>query len=76
MNFIMNENKQINHIYKSKLIASSKDNFNIDLVDSLDDKTADDIITISKDLKNIYGPNSILTKKTFTNILIMKPFPF
>ena len=76
MNFIMNENKQINHIYKSKLIASSKDNFNIDLVDSLDDKTADDIITISKDLKNIYGPNSILTKKNIHKYFNNETLPF
>ena len=57
----MNQKKQVNHKLKSKLIASSKDSFNIELIESLDDKTAQDIINISKDLKDIYGPNSILT---------------
>ena len=72
----MNQDNQINHIYKSKLIASSKDNFNIELVHSLDDETANDIITISKDLKNIYGPNSILTKNNIHKYFNNATLPF
>lgn len=72
----MNQNKQINHVFKSKLIASSKDSFNIELVESLDDETANDIITISEDLKKIYGPNSILTKKNIHKYFNNKTLPF
>ena len=72
----MNQKKQVNHKLKSKLIASSKDSFNIELIESLDDKTAQDIINISKDLKDIYGPNSILTNDNIHKYFNNTTLPF
>ena len=45
---------------KTKIIASSNDKFQIELVESLSKESQFEIFDISKDLEKIYGRNSML----------------
>tara|TARA_B100000614_G_scaffold261296_1_gene290436 strand:+ start:1628 stop:2182 length:555 start_codon:yes stop_codon:yes gene_type:complete len=66
----------IKNTYKSQIIASSNDNFTIELLTSLDDITAKNILIVSEDLKNIYGPNSILNHSNINKYFNDTTLPF
>ena len=72
----MNYIKDINQLEKTQLIASSKSNFSIELVESLGKETSLQIIKISEDLKKIYGPNSILTINNIHKYFNKNTLPF
>ena len=61
---------------KTKIIASANNLFNIELVETLGSDSISDIIEISKDLKKIYGPNSLLTKHNIHKYFNKKTLPF
>ena len=61
---------------KTQLIASSKDNFSIELVESIGVESSSEIIKISKDLKKIYGPNSLLNENNIHKYFNKKTLPF
>ena len=63
-------------IEKTKIIASSNNTFNIELVEYLGDESIIDIINISEDLKKIYGPNSFLDEKNIHKYFNEKTLPF
>tara|TARA_B100000900_G_C20530300_1_gene696027 strand:+ start:133 stop:687 length:555 start_codon:yes stop_codon:yes gene_type:complete len=71
----MNESN-IKNTYKSQIIASSNDNFTIELLTSLDDLTAKNILTVSEDLRDIYGPNSILNESNIKKYFNETTLPF
>ena len=72
----MNHIKDINQLEKTQLIASSKDNFSIELVESIGEELSSEIIEISKDLKKIYGPNSLLNEDNIHKYFNQKTLPF
>ncbi len=72
----MNHIKDIKQLEKTQLIASSKNNFNIELVESISEKSSIEIIQISKDLKKIYGPNSFLNTNNIHKYFNQKTLPF
>ena len=72
----MNHIKDINQLEKTQIIASSKNNFSIELVESIGEKSTIELIEISKDLKKIYGPNSILTKNNIHKYFNLNTLPF
>jgi len=72
----MNHIKDINQLEKTQLIASSKDNFSIELVESIGEELSSEIIKISKDLKKIYGPNSFLNENNIHKYFNQKTLPF
>tara|TARA_Y100000588_G_scaffold138437_1_gene152223 strand:+ start:69 stop:626 length:558 start_codon:yes stop_codon:yes gene_type:complete len=63
-------------IEKTKLIASSNNTFSIELVECLGYDSEIDIIEIAKDLKKIYGPNSLLDKNNIHKYFNEKTLPF
>ena len=63
-------------IEKTKIIASSNNTFNIELVEHLGNDSVEDIINISKDLKKIYGPNSFLDENNIHKYFNEKTLPF
>jgi len=72
----MNHIKDINQFEKTQIIASSKDNFSIELVESIGIDSTSEIIKISKDLKKIYGPNSLLNENNIHKYFNQKTLPF
>ena len=65
-----------NFLEKTKIIASSKNTFNIELVEHLGEQSSLDIINISKDLKSIYGPNSLLNENNIHKYFNKETLPF
>tara|TARA_B100000945_G_scaffold63344_1_gene47324 strand:+ start:48 stop:632 length:585 start_codon:yes stop_codon:yes gene_type:complete len=65
-----------NFLEKTKIIASSKNTFNIELVEQLGEQSVLDIINISKDLKSIYGPNSLLNESNIHKYFNEETLPF
>lgn len=63
-------------IEKTRIIASSKDTFNIELVEHLGNNSIIEIINISEDLKKIYGPNSFLDENNIHKYFNEKTLPF
>ena len=72
----MDSNLNIKQSEKSKIIASSHNVFNIELVKNIDQNDINSIIDISKDLEKIYGPNSLLTKNNISRYFNDKTLPF
>ena len=72
----MNHIKDINQEEKMILIASSRDNLSIELVECIGQKTASEIINISEDLKKIYGPSSILSNNNIHKYFNDNTLPF
>ena len=68
--------KDINQLEKTELIASSKNNFSIELVESIGKESSIEIIKISEDLKKIYGPNSFLDENNIHKYFNEKTLPF
>ena len=68
--------KDINQLEKKQIIASSSNNFNIELIENIGEKSSVEIIEISKDLKKIYGPNSILNTNNIQKYFNKKTLPF
>ena len=65
-----------NFLEKTKIIASSKNTFNIELVEHLGEQSSLDIINISKDLKSIYGPNFLLNENNIHKYFNKETLPF
>ena len=61
---------------KTRIIASSNNTFNIELVQHLGNDSVIQIIEISEDLKKIYGPNSFLNKNNIHKYFNEKTLPF
>ena len=61
---------------QTKIIASSNNLFNIELVEALGANSISDIIEISKDLEKIYGPNSLLNENNIHKYFNKKTLPF
>ena len=72
----MNHIKDINQLEKTQLIASSKNHFNIELVESIGKQSSSEIIKISDDLKKIYGPNSFLNENNIHKYFNENTLPF
>ena len=72
----MKPTSNIKQTEKSKIIASSHNVFNIELIKNIDKNDANDIINISKDLEKIYGPNSLLTETNISRYFNDKTLPF
>ena len=74
---ILKKGKNINNtLEKTKIIASSNNAFNIELVEHLGKDSINDIINISEDLKKIYGPNSFLDENNIHKYFNEKTLPF
>ncbi len=74
---IFKKGKNINKLSeKTKIIASSNNTFNIELVEHLGNESINDIITISQDLKKIYGPNSLLDENNIHKYFNEETLPF
>ena len=72
----MNYIKDINQLEKTQVIASSKNHFNIELVEYIGEQSSMEIIKISDDLKKIYGPNSFLNENNIHKYFNENTLPF
>tara|TARA_A100001011_G_C14316801_1_gene848340 strand:- start:3372 stop:3905 length:534 start_codon:yes stop_codon:yes gene_type:complete len=61
---------------KTKIIASSNDKFQIELVESLSKESQFEIFDISKDLEKIYGRNSMLNEQNIDKYFNESTLPF
>ena len=61
---------------QTKVIASSNNMFSIELVESIGEKSKLEIIEISKDLKKIYGPGSLLNQNNIDKYFSSDTLPF
>ena len=66
----------IKQLGKSRIIASSNNIFNIELVKNINQNDIIEIIDISKDLEKIYGSNSLLTENNISKYFNDKTLPF
>ena len=61
---------------QTKVIASSNNMFSIELVESIGEKSKLEIIEISKDLKKIYGPSSLINQNNIDKYFSSDTLPF